>query len=78
MKTKTTTIKGLAFDIVVVETMHSDGTGTCLWYVATISTRERKTGIQKLVRRTRIPGSGEALARHVQRLGVRALHQFRA
>ncbi|MGH6763751.1 MAG: hypothetical protein ACRECW_19430 [Phyllobacterium sp.] len=78
METKTTTIKGLAIDVVVVETMHTDVTGAVLWYVATISIRERKSGIQKLIRRTRVPGSGQALARDVQRLGVRALDHLSA
>lgn len=78
METKTTTIRGLAIDVVVVETMHTDAAGTVIWYVATISIRERKTGTQHLVRRTRVPGSGQALARDVQRLGVRALDHLTA
>ncbi len=73
METKTTTIKGLAIDVVVIETMHTDAAGIILWYVATISIRERKTGIEQHVRRTRVPGSGQELARAVQRMGVRAL-----
>lgn len=78
METKTTTIRGLAIDVVVVETMHTNVTGAVLWYVATISIRERKTGVQRLIRRTRVPGSGQALARDVQRLGLRALDHFAA
>lgn len=76
METKTTTIRGLAIDVVVVETTHTDITGAALWYFATISIRERKTGVEKLVRRTRVPGSGKALARDVQRLGLRVLDRL--
>lgn len=41
METKTTVVRGLAFDIVVVETMSQDARGI-LFYVATIYVRERK------------------------------------
>ncbi|TBD12081.1 hypothetical protein [Rhizobium ruizarguesonis] len=78
METKTTTIKGLAIDVVVVETVHRDASGKHIWYVATIYIRERKTGVQKLIRRTRVPGSGQELARAVQQRGVRALDGFAA
>ncbi|MQW06356.1 hypothetical protein GHK45_22295 [Sinorhizobium meliloti] len=78
MQTKTTVVRGLAIDVIVVETTHADAIGAVLWYVATISIRERKTGVQKLIRRTRVPGSGQALARDVQRLGVRALDHLAA
>lgn len=78
METKTTTIKGLAIDVVVVEIMQTDAAGAVLWYVATISIRERRTGIKKHVRRTRVPGSAQELARAVQRLGVRALDHLAA
>ncbi|MGO7637597.1 hypothetical protein [Rhizobium leguminosarum] len=77
MQTKTTTIRGLAFDVVVIETSHQDERGV-LFYSAQVLVRERKTGAQRLLRRTRIPGSGQHLARDVQRLGVRALDAFRA
>lgn len=77
MKTKTTVVRGLAFDVVVTETMHTDGVGH-LFYIAAIFLRERKTGAQRLVRRTRIPGSGQSLARDVQRLGLRALDTLTA
>lgn len=72
MKTKTTVVRGLAIDVIVVETMHADAAGL-LFYIAEIHVRERTTGTEKLVRRTRIPGSGQELARAVQRMGVRAL-----
>ncbi|SEH27923.1 hypothetical protein [Rhizobium sp. NFR12] len=72
MKTKTTVVRALAIDVIVVETMHTDAVST-LFYVATIFVRERRTGTEKLVRRTRIPGYGQELARAVQRIGVRAL-----
>lgn len=76
MKTTTTTIRGLAIDVLVIETVHADVVGT-LFYRAEIMIRERKTGIQRLVQRTRIPNSGQALARDVQRRGLRALETFK-
>lgn len=72
MKTKKTVIKGLAIDVLVIETVHTDTRGT-LFYRAEIHVRERKTGIERLVRRTRLPGSAAELARAVQEQGVRAL-----
>jgi hypothetical protein len=75
MKKMTTVIRGLAIDIVVVETTHVDTTGI-LFYRAEIFTRNRRTGTQNLVRRTRIPGSGKELAKAVQQRGVRALDTF--
>lgn len=77
METKKTLIRGFAIDVLVVETMQTDAAGM-LFYVAEIHVRERKTGTEKLVRRTRVPGSGQALARDVQRLGVRALDHLAA
>ncbi|NKQ75091.1 hypothetical protein EHI42_08790 [Rhizobium hidalgonense] len=72
METITTTIRGIAFDVLVTETTHRDAGGV-LFYLAVIAIRSRKTGIEKVARRSRIPGTGKALARDVQRLGVRAL-----
>lgn len=73
METKTTTIRGLAVDVIVIETIHLDAGGSHLWYTADVYIRERKNGTQHLARRTRVPGAGQALARDVQRMGVRAL-----
>ncbi|MBY3531837.1 hypothetical protein HFN68_02595 [Rhizobium laguerreae] len=75
METRTTTIRGLAFDVVVSETTHRDTRGV-LFYLAVVVIRERKTGIERVARRSRLPGAGAALARDVQRLGVRALDAF--
>ena len=75
METKRTVVRGLAIDVIVVETMHSDSLGH-LFYLAMIYVRHRKTGAQHLVQRTRIPGTGQALAREVHRRGVRALETF--
>lgn len=72
MKTKKTMIKGLAIDVLVVEVAQTDARGM-LFYRAEIFVRERRTGIERLVRRTRLPGSAAELARTVQEQGVRAL-----
>lgn len=76
MKTKTTVIRGLAIDVLVIETVHADVVGT-LFYRAEILIRERKSGAQHLVRRTRIPGTGQTLARDVQKRGLRALETLK-
>ncbi|MBR0555010.1 hypothetical protein J5J10_04885 [Ciceribacter sp. L1K23] len=75
METKTTRIPGLAIDVVVVETAQSDSLGH-LFYVALIYVRHRRTGAQRLVQRTRIPGTGQSLAHAVQQRGIRALETF--
>ncbi len=72
MKTMTTVIRGLAIDIVVIETTQADAVGI-LFYRAEIHLRERGTGTQRLIRRTRIPGTGKELVKAVQQHGVRAL-----
>jgi hypothetical protein len=77
VKTKKTLIRGLAIDVLVVETTQTDAAGT-LFYFAEIHVREKRTGAEKLVRRTRIPGAGQELARAVQQRGVRALDGFAA
>jgi hypothetical protein len=77
METKKTIVRGLAIDVIVVETMQTDAAGT-LFYIAMIYAHHRKTGIQRLIRRTRISGSGQALAREVQEQGLRALEAFKA
>ncbi|BCH63272.1 hypothetical protein RvVAT039_04880 [Agrobacterium vitis] len=76
METKKTVVRGLAIDVIVVETMHTDAVGT-LFYIAMIYVRHRRTGAQRLVQRTRIAGTGQALARDVQRKGLRALEAFK-
>lgn len=76
MKTTTTVIRGLAIDVLVIETVQTDAIGT-LFYRAEILVRHRRTGAQHLVQRTRIPGTGQALARDVQRNGIRALEAFK-
>ncbi len=77
METTTTTIRGLTFDVLVTETTHRDAVGV-LFYLATITVKSRKTGVEKIARRSRIPGTGKTLALDVQRLGVRALDRLAA
>ena len=77
METTTTTIRSLAVDVIITETTHRDGHGI-LFYLATITIRSHKTGVERIARRSRLPGAGAALARDVQRLGVRALDRLTA
>lgn len=77
METTTTTIRGLALDVIITETTHRDTVGV-LFYLATITVRSRKTGVERIARRSRIPGAGATLARDVQRMGVRALDRLAA
>ncbi|WP_312930311.1 hypothetical protein [Agrobacterium cavarae] len=75
METTTTTIRSLAVDVIITETTHRDAVGI-LFYLATIIVRSRTTGVERIARRSRIPGTGKTLARDVQRLGVRALDKL--
>jgi hypothetical protein len=75
MKTTTTILRGLALDVLVIETAHTDAVGM-LFYRAEIVLRERKTGARHLVRRSRIPGTGLEMARAMQQQGLRALETF--
>ena len=77
METTTTTIRGLAFDAILTETTHKDAHGV-LFYLAVVTLRSRKTGVERVARRSRIPGAGKALARDVQRMGVRVLDKLAA
>lgn len=77
METTTTTIRGIAFDVLVTETTHRDARGV-LFYLAVIAIRSRKTGVEREVRRSRLPGAGKELARDVQRMGVRVLDRLAA
>jgi len=77
METTTTTIRGLAFNTILTETTHKDARGV-LFYLATITIKSHKTGVERVARRSRIPGAGKALARDVQRRGVRALDRLAA
>ncbi len=74
METAVTTIKGLAADVIISETTHRDTRGI-LFYLATIVIRSHKTGVEKIARRSRIPGTGKSLAREVQRMGIRRPRQ---
>ena len=78
MKTTTTTIRGLAIDVLVIETQQQTASGEVLWYVATILIQNRKTGAQRLFRRTRVPGTAKQLAKAVQQHGVRAVEVLAA
>ncbi len=75
METAVTTIKGLAVDVIITETTHRDTRGI-LFYLATIVIRSQRTGVEKIARRSRIPGAGKSLAREVQRMGIRALDRL--
>jgi hypothetical protein len=77
METTTTMIRGLAFDVTVSETTHRDARGI-LFYLAVVVIRERKTGVERVACRSRIPGTGKTLVRDVQRLGIRALDRLAA
>jgi len=75
MKTKTTTFKGLTFDIVVEEAQQADQDGGRLWYLAAVYVRDR-SGAKTLVRKSRLPGAAEELAAMVRRDGLRVFDRF--
>lgn len=72
METHTTLVKGLAFDIIIIETVQQDASGH-LFYKAEIRLKNRRGGAQRLLRKTRIPGAASDLRAAVQRQGIRAL-----
>lgn len=77
METTTTTIRSLAVDVIITETAHWDG-NVILFYLATITIRSHRTGVERIARRSRIPGTAKTIVRDVQRLGVRALDRLTA
>jgi len=64
-------------DVIITETTHRDARGV-LFYLATITIKSHRTGVERIARRSRIPGAGATLARDVQRMGVRALDKLAA
>lgn len=74
MMTKRTVVRGLSFDLVVVETTQCDRIGP-LFYVAAICLLNRKTGTERLIRRTRIPGCAAEIVLDIQNRGLRALDE---
>lgn len=76
MQSRTTVVRGLAFDVEVSELVQTDADGAVLFYHASIYVAYRRGGVRRLVRRTRIPGAGAEIALVVMRRGVRALETF--
>lgn len=76
MKTKTTTFKGLTFDLLVEEAQQIDPQGGHLWYLAAIYVRDR-SGAKQLIRKSRLPGAAEELAALVRRDGIRVFDNFK-
>lgn len=75
MKTKTTTFKGLTFDILVEEAQQRDPQGGHLWYLAAVYVRDR-SGAKTLVRKSRLPGAADELAALVRRDGLRVFDRL--
>lgn len=78
MNTTTTLLKGLAFDIEVVEVHQTDSAGCILFYRASVIIRPRHKVAGRLIRRSRIPGAATELARHLHKRGIRALDELAA
>lgn len=76
MRTKTTTFKGLTFDLMVEEAEQTDPQGGHLWYLAAVYVRDR-SGQRHLVRKSRLPGTAEELAASIRRDGIRVFDNFR-
>lgn len=73
MQNRTTVVRGLVCDVEICETSQVDTDGEVLFYLASIYVAHRERGIRHLVRRSRIPGTGEEIANDVQSRGIRAL-----
>lgn len=77
MKTTTTVLKCLTFDILVEEVHHVDAHGGQLWYLAAVYVRDGD-GRRHFVRKSRLPGTVDEIKLLVKRDGMRVFDQLRA
>ncbi|MGX5722826.1 hypothetical protein [Shinella zoogloeoides] len=75
MAIKTTTIKGLAFDLLIEEVNERTKAGGLICYLASIYRVEKGTGAKQLIRRSRLVGAADEMRREYERDGIRALRR---
>ncbi|UWM76053.1 hypothetical protein N1937_02040 [Rhizobium sp. WSM4643] len=71
-----TTFPGLTFDLLVEEVNHRDPAGRLLCYLASIYRQEKGTVARHLIRRSRLPGSADAMRHELQRDGIQAFRRL--
>jgi hypothetical protein len=78
MKIKTSTFRGLTFDIVVDEAQTVDAQGGRIWYTAAVYLKPKGQQERHLVRKSRLPGVADELAAEIRRDGIRVFDRFSA
>jgi hypothetical protein len=76
MRIDITTIRGLAFNLLIEEAHDRDQQGGTLCYFADIYRQDKASGSKRLIRRSRLPETAAAIRRDVERDGIQALRQF--
>lgn len=77
MEIKTSTFRGLTFDIVVEEAQTVDANGGRIWYTAAVFLRSKGQQQRHLVRKSRLPGVAADLAKEIKRDGIRVFDKYR-
>ncbi|MEW9616565.1 hypothetical protein AB3G45_22410 [Shinella sp. S4-D37] len=78
MVIKRTTIKGLAFDLLIEEVNERTSAGGLICYMASVYRVEKGTGAKQLIRRSRLPGAADEMRRQYERDGLQALRRLAA
>jgi len=76
MRIKTRTFRGLTFDIVVDEAQTVDTQGGRIWYTAAVYLRLKGQQERHLVRKSRLPGVADELAKEIRREGIRVFDKY--
>lgn len=76
MEVKTTTIPGLTFNVQIEEVNHRDRLGGLICYLATLYRLDRKTATRHMIRRSRVPGTADAMRREFERDGIQAFRRL--
>lgn len=77
MEIRTSTFRGLTFDIVVEEAQTVDANGAHIWYTAAVFLRAKGQQQRHLVRKSRLPGVAADLAAEIKRDGIRVFDKYR-
>lgn len=78
MAIKRTTIRGLAFDLLIEEVNERTSAGGLICYLASVYRVEKATGARTLIRRSRLPGAADEMRREYKRDGIQALRRLAA
>lgn len=76
MEVTTTTIPGLTFNVQIEEVNHRDRLGGLICYLATLYRLDQTTDTRHIIRRSRIPGTADAMRHEFQRDGIQAFRRL--